>query len=218
MGSLLRSLHLSGAAAELGVKDGRFTKEILKGWQQCSEYVQVDLWQPRSNYDDLANMNQSMHHTFRIAAKHAMSDMVNLRYAGRGTQCHKSTSACAQQFPDNHFDFIYVDARHDRLGVLEDLHMWWPKLKSGGVMAGHDYSTQVEPDIVWDPHNTGQNWTLNFDGSVDGSGRAVKGAVDDFFGGVSQGRFPSPPELTRCPRQISVTYHEWGFNTWLVGK
>jgi len=59
---------------------------------------------------------------------------------------------------------------------------------------------------------------LNFDGSVDRSGRVVKGAVDDFFGGRSIAPYTSPPELQRCPRQVSVTYREAAWNTWMVAK
>lgn len=36
-------------------------------------------------------------------------------------------------------DFVYVDARHDYCGVNEDIQAYWPKLKPGGIMAGHDY-------------------------------------------------------------------------------
>ena len=32
-----------------------------------------------------------------------------------------------------------VDAVHDYQGALIDMCDWWPKLKPGGVMAGHDY-------------------------------------------------------------------------------
>lgn len=34
---------------------------------------------------------------------------------------------------------IYVDARHDYCGVMDDLNAWWPKLREGGLAAGHDY-------------------------------------------------------------------------------
>ena len=106
---------------------------------------------------------------------------------------------------------------------MDDLATWWPKLRVGGVMAGHDYTEQSEPRVgsyrgcewKWrtDPAVQGMDWTLNFDGSRDLSGRVVKGAVDDFFGGVH----PRSP-LRTCPRQISVTYREGCFNSWLVSK
>jgi len=36
-------------------------------------------------------------------------------------------------------DYVYVDARHDYAGVKEDLEAWWPKLRKGGLLAGHDF-------------------------------------------------------------------------------
>ena len=58
--------------------------------------------------------------------------------------------------------------RHDYKGVMEDLIHWWPKLKPGGMMAGHDYTLNMEPrGEIDDPHKQGQNWTVNFDGTID---------------------------------------------------
>mgnify|MGYP003327644338 CR=1 FL=1 len=42
-------------------------------------------------------------------------------------------------FPDDFFDFIYIDAAHDYDSVKEDLTNWYPKLKINGIIAGHDY-------------------------------------------------------------------------------
>jgi hypothetical protein len=50
------------------------------------------------------------------------------------------STRAAQSFPDNFFDFIFLDAAHDHASVQEDLRAWWPKLKVGGLFAGHDYS------------------------------------------------------------------------------
>lgn len=41
-------------------------------------------------------------------------------------------------------DFVYVDARHDFCGAAEDIGLYWPKIRSGGLMAGHDYLTAHE--------------------------------------------------------------------------
>jgi len=38
-------------------------------------------------------------------------------------------------------DLVYIDASHDYYSVMEDIRDWWPKLRLGGLMAGHDYST-----------------------------------------------------------------------------
>ena len=58
----------------------------------------------------------------------------------------------------------------------------------------------------------GMDWTLNFDGTRDSTGRVVKGAVDDFFSGA-YARSP----LKHCPRQVSVTYREGCVGRTLLG-
>ena len=45
----------------------------------------------------------------------------------------------SQKFKDNSLDFIFIDACHDYECVKEDLHVWYPKLKKEGIIAGHDY-------------------------------------------------------------------------------
>lgn len=37
------------------------------------------------------------------------------------------------------FAFCFLDASHDYESVKSDLAAWWPKVKPGGHLAGHDY-------------------------------------------------------------------------------
>jgi predicted O-methyltransferase YrrM len=48
--------------------------------------------------------------------------------------------AAAEAFEDRSLDFIFLDARHTFDAVCQDLSAWWPKLRPGGLLAGHDYA------------------------------------------------------------------------------
>jgi hypothetical protein len=41
-------------------------------------------------------------------------------------------------FADGGVDFAYIDGLHDYGSVCSDLRAWHPKMKKGGVLAGHD--------------------------------------------------------------------------------
>lgn len=174
------------------LQKGSFAFHTLSNWPSCMKYVLVDLWQQQSNYADVANVDTTEQERIMRQAITTLA-----RFRDKIEICQNYTTVCTTRYPDNFFDYIYVDARHDYKGVSEDLVAWWPKLKDGGVFAGHDYVTNDDG-----PMQSGQNWTINYDGSIDPFGRAVKGAVDDFASSVG--------------RQVLVTYREARWNSWLM--
>ena len=50
----------------------------------------------------------------------------------------------AEAFPDGSLDFVYIDAAHDHASVAADVAAWWPKLRTGGLLAGDDYNLREE--------------------------------------------------------------------------
>ena len=45
----------------------------------------------------------------------------------------------ASYYADESLDVVFIDAAHDYESVTKDLKAWYPKVKKGGVFAGHDY-------------------------------------------------------------------------------
>ena len=46
----------------------------------------------------------------------------------------------APQFDNESVDFIWLDADHHYESVIQELINWFPKLKKGGIIGGHDYA------------------------------------------------------------------------------
>lgn len=193
LGRILQSEKGFTIGIELGVQRGLYSKQILSDWNHCSQYHLVDLWGHQENYIDVANVNQEEQEKIyneAIDNTKQWKEKIHI--------CRNYTTNCALTFDDEYFDFIYVDARHDFKGVFDDLVSYWPKLKVGGIMAGHDYVTN---DFV---KKTGQDWSKNYDGTIDTTGTVVKGAVDIFA-------------ATVC-RQVTVAYEDSKFPTWAMRK
>ena len=45
----------------------------------------------------------------------------------------------AQTIPNESKDFVFIDADHNYEGVKKDLNAWYPKVRAGGVLYGHNY-------------------------------------------------------------------------------
>ena len=52
----------------------------------------------------------------------------------------KPSMEVVREIPDKSLDFVYIDAMHEFDPVMIDLICWSDKVRSGGMVAGHDYS------------------------------------------------------------------------------
>ena len=50
----------------------------------------------------------------------------------------------AEGYEDGSLDFVFIDGDHTQAKVAADLEAWWPKVKVGGRMAGHDI---IQPGV-----------------------------------------------------------------------
>ncbi len=61
----------------------------------------------------------------------------------------QASSFDAHKLYDNgSIDFIFIDGDHQYGSVIKDLTNFYPKLKPGGLFAGHDYNADLNPGVV----------------------------------------------------------------------
>ena len=63
----------------------------------------------------------------------------NPSFEGRYQILRATTAAAAGQFADGALDWIYLDATHTYAEARQDLERWYPKVRRGGLVSGHDY-------------------------------------------------------------------------------
>lgn len=100
-------------------------------------YWLVDAWQPYTDQCQFVGMN--------VAAladwERIYLDVVQkvARFGQRATVTRMPSTQAAQAFGDATLDLVFIDANHERGHVMSDILAWLPKVRQGGVLAGHDY-------------------------------------------------------------------------------
>lgn len=134
IGSLLDEMGLLDLpAVEVGVAEGRYSKQILD-WGIPYLYL-VDLWASSpGGYAELSGWDDATHNQKLADAHGRLVDHIGKYKILRGW----SHEMC-DSIEDGTLGFVFLDASHDYVNVLRDLNCYWPKLVENGMMAGHDW-------------------------------------------------------------------------------
>lgn len=65
---------------------------------------------------------------------HPLKDKIEIIFEDSGV--------ASKKFADYFFDYVYIDGNHSYDAVRDDLSYWYPKVKKGGFLAGHDFTYQ----------------------------------------------------------------------------
>lgn len=116
--------------AEVGVWEGAFSKVICERVPGV-QLTCVDPWKTYDAYREQKNNQARLDEAYRKAR-------AALKPYGC-TMLRQTSVAAAATIPDRSLDFVYIDSNHAFQFVMEDLHAWAPKVRSGGIVSGHDY-------------------------------------------------------------------------------
>ena len=107
--------------AEIGVCHGEYSKVLLTAIPGVTLYG-VDSYRRRPSDRRLAD--QRLGHW--IAER-------------RFILMQMSSMRAVRLFEDATLDFVFIDANHAHPAVDQDIAAWTPKVRSGGIVSGHDY-------------------------------------------------------------------------------
>jgi hypothetical protein len=123
---------------ELGVQEGRYSETLCQSNPNLMLYC-IDAWKAYKGYIDFTNkarLERFYNHALKRLYKYPCLVM---RRFGKDA---------VKYFDDGSLDFIYIDANHAFEAVTEDIKMWYPKIRSGGIISGHDYLDQ-RPELQY---------------------------------------------------------------------
>jgi len=137
--------------AEIGVWRGDTSTTLLRFLETLTLHM-VDPWETGGGHTTMPKTIQEL-----IAGREEAMERTS-DYSARRIIHKQISEEAAPSFEDKSLDFVFIDAEHTYECVKQDINLWYPKVKSGGILSGHDY-----------------------DGKGDKSGRfGVKKAVDEW--------------------------------------
>jgi len=69
----------------------------------------------------------------------ALDNLSDYRENGRAIILKEMSVEASNRFGNNTLDFCYIDGDHSLEGIYSDIVSWFPKIRVGGILAGHDY-------------------------------------------------------------------------------
>jgi hypothetical protein len=136
------------------VREGTFSDFILREWRG-ERLISIDPWEasPAEEYVSNDNLPQRVHDENYATTRRRLA-----AYGDRSSVWRTSSEEGSARISPYSLDMVYLDARHDYASVKQDLALWYPLIRPGGILAGHDYRDGEFPEGAF----------------------GVKSAVDDF--------------------------------------
>lgn len=172
--AILRRLPETGHAAEIGVLVGTLSGRILKA-RPGVRLLMIDNWEVEAAQPEAYKATRDVHahhDRARVRLHEKAARAVAAAYPGRATVIKDHSDAAARRIADGSLDLVFIDADHSYDGCRADIRAWYPKIKPGGWIGGHDYEnpdpsfafgvTQAVDDWAWSsgrPIETDLNFT-----------------------------------------------------------
>jgi len=106
--------------AEVGVRRGKNAIDMLKKLSIKKLYL-IDTWttSPKASKEITLKTLKEFKDKFVILTGYS--------------------SEMCEYIKDDELDFVYIDGNHRYKGVKSDIENYYPKVKNGGLICGHDY-------------------------------------------------------------------------------
>lgn len=128
---LITNIPEDGTIVEIGCWLGKSSSFLADAKKPNQKIICVDTWEGSAS-------ELETNHT--LVKTHDIYEIFKDNMGDRDYQAIKKPSVeAAKSFEDNSLDAVFIDAEHTYNAVKADIEAWYPKLKNGGYISGHDY-------------------------------------------------------------------------------
>lgn len=118
-------------AVEIGTHQAVYAEQIIQRWK--GTLYLVDPYDgPNIVYYPNTEETKTREEDYLVAQKR-MEKYDNVHFI-RDQSVNAST-----RFGPTSIDLVYIDGLHDVLNIVRDFSVWFPKVKTGGILSGHDF-------------------------------------------------------------------------------
>ncbi len=140
---ILRTLGSNLTGAEVGVFDGWTAEVLLRTFPDLRLWL-VDPWKPYGGESYIGKQDEAYFQRACDATMFWTTFAEDRRFTLR-----EGSPQAADRFAAGSLDFVFIDANHLYESVRADLHAWWPKVRGGGALCGHDYGIHRDGEGGW---------------------------------------------------------------------
>jgi len=147
-----------GIGCELGVYAGEFAEQLMR-IAKPDKLILIDGWDIIG--PSLFTGDQDVNNCISLSSE-TLFNVVKSRFSKKNVEIIKALTHDAIPKIEDELDWVYIDADHSYEGCLRDLMLIEKKIKTGGLIMGHDYEMNMKKATV--------DWETKFNIGV---GRAV---------------------------------------------
>lgn len=124
---------------EVGCKEGRTTGFVLA---ECPNVhaIAIDPWCEQPAGDDASRETYAQWDFSKIEAEFWNNVGQNKERCEQLRMDSRKASDFYESDETFRFEVVFIDAMHDHRSVWEDIADWWPLVRPGGYLCGHDYN------------------------------------------------------------------------------
>jgi hypothetical protein len=129
---IVESVPSGGHIVEVGAWKGASTSYLAVEAQHKKLRIDVvDTWAGSDEHKDMIDIREnSLFGTF-IDNLRPVINLIN--------PIRTDSVSASKMYADESLDAVFIDADHRYESVRSDILAWMPKIKKGGILAGHDY-------------------------------------------------------------------------------